>query len=209
VAVGDTDVTICNKSLLLLGAEAITSFSDGSPAAQACNTIYKEVKFSTLGMYKWSFTIAKTQLSRDSNTPQNEWTYQYLFPNDMLIGVPEAVRTSSTPGAPLFKDWEVGQATSGVAVLRTDATEIHIDYQRAVGEGSMPTYFVTLLAYQMAWHLAEVITDQTTKSDYWKQIALGTVAENFRGGYFRQAASIDSGGQTPSVVGDYLLTDIR
>ena len=61
----------------------------------------------------------------------------------------------------------------------------------------------------MAWHLAEVITDQTTKSDYWKQIALGTVAENFRGGYFRQAASIDSGGQTPSVVGDYLLTDIR
>ena len=160
-------------------------------------------------MYKWSFTIAKTQLSRDSNTPQNEWTYQYLFPNDMLIGVPEAVRTSSTPGAPLFKDWEVGQATSGVAVLRTDATEVHIDYQRAVGEGSMPTYFVTLLAYQMAWHLAEVITDQTTKSDYWKQIALGTVAENFRGGYFRQAASIDSGGQTPSVVGDYLLTDIR
>ncbi len=61
----------------------------------------------------------------------------------------------------------------------------------------------------MAWHLAEVITDQTTKSDYWKQIALGTVAENMRGGFFRQAASIDSGGQTPSVVGDYLLTDIR
>ena len=42
MAAGDTDVTICNKALLLLGAEAITSFSDGSPAAQACNSIYKE-----------------------------------------------------------------------------------------------------------------------------------------------------------------------
>lgn len=209
MASGDTDVKVCNKALLLLGAEAITSFSDGSPAAQACDTIYKEVKFSTLGMYKWSFTIAKTQLTRDTNTPQNEWTYQYLFPSDMLIGVPEAVRVSSTPGGLLYKDWEIGQAAGGYAVLMTNATEIHIDYQKAIGEGAMPTYFITLLAYQMAWHLAEVITDQTTKADYWKTIALGTPTEGLRGGYFRQAAAIDSGGQTPSVVGDYLLTDIR
>ena len=44
MAAGDTDVKVCNKALLLLGAEAITSFSDGSPAAQACDTIYKVVK---------------------------------------------------------------------------------------------------------------------------------------------------------------------
>ena len=62
---------------------------------------------------------------------------------------------------------------------------------------------------QVAWHLAEVITDQTAKSQYWREIALGTATENQRGGYFRQAANIDAGGQTPSVVGDYLLTDIR
>ena len=42
---GDTDVKVCNKALLLLGAEPITSFSDGSASAQACDTIYKEVKF--------------------------------------------------------------------------------------------------------------------------------------------------------------------
>ena len=209
MASGDTDVKVCNKSLLLLGAEAITSFSDGSPAAQACDTIYKEVKFTTLGMYKWSFTIAKTQLTRDTNTPQNEWTYQYLFPSDMLVGVPEAVRVTNNPGGLLYKDWEIGQAAGGYSVLMTNATEVHIDYQRAIGEGAMPTYFITLLAYQMAWHLAEVITDQTTKADYWKTIALGTPTDGLRGGYFRQAAAIDSGGQTPSVVGDYLLTDIR
>ena len=62
MAVGDTDVTICNKALLLLGAEAITSFSDGTPAAQACNISTKRLK-ATLGMYKWSFIIVKTQLS--------------------------------------------------------------------------------------------------------------------------------------------------
>ena len=103
----------------------------------------------------------------------------------------------------------MAQSAGQYSVLMTDATEIHIDYQRLVGEGNMPSYFIQLLGYQMAWHLAEVMTDQTTKAEYWRTIALGTATENFRGGYFRQAASIDSGGQTPSIVGDYLLTDIR
>lgn len=209
MAAGDTDVGICNKALLLLGAEAITSFSDGTPGATACSSIYDEVKFTTMGMYPWSFTVAKAQLTRDSNTPQNEWTYQYLLPSDMLLGVPRAVRTSSSPGAGLFKNWEIAQSSAGGIVLMTDATEIHIDYQKAVAEGTMPTYFVTLMAYQMAWHLAEVITDQTQKSEYWRTISLGTPSEGLRGGYFRQAANMDAGGQTPSVVGDYLLTDVR
>ena len=42
MAQGDTNVTVCNKALLLLGAEPITSFSDGTPAAQACSTIYED-----------------------------------------------------------------------------------------------------------------------------------------------------------------------
>ena len=209
MASGDTDVSIVNKALLLLGAEAITSFSDGTPAATAANTIYTEIKFMTMGMYPWSFTIAKTQLTKDSSTPQNEWTNQFLLPSDMLLGVPRAVRTSFSPGAALFKGWEIAQSSAGGAVLMTDATEVHIDYQKAVSEGNMPTYFVQLMAYQMAWHLAEVITDQTAKSEYWRSVALGTAAEGLRGGYFRQAANIDAGGQTPSVVGDYLLTDVR
>jgi hypothetical protein len=209
MALGDTDISVCNKALLLLGSDTITSFSDGTPAAQVCSLLYKDVKLSTMGMYRWSFTVAKTQLNRDTNTPQNEWSYQYLMPNDMLIGVPEAVRTSSAAGSQLFKDWEIGQATGKYAVLMTNALEIHIDYQRELTEANLPSYFIQLLGYQVAWHIAEAITDQTTKAEYWRNVALGTATENMRGGYFRQATAIDSGGQTPSVVGDYLLTDVR
>ena len=73
----------------------------------------------------------------------------------------------------------------------------------------MPSYFVTLLAYQLAWHLAETITDQTGKVELWRGIALGTPGEGMRGGYFRQAVSIDSAGQTPGVISDYMLTELR
>ena len=132
-------------ALLLLGAEPITSFSDGTPAAQACSTIYEDTKRTTLGMYRWSFTIAKKELARDTASPNSEWTYQYLLPNDILNGVPEAVRTTKSPGGQLFKNWEIGQAAGTYAVLMTEATEIHIDYQRVVSEGYMPSYFIQLL----------------------------------------------------------------
>ena len=73
----------------------------------------------------------------------------------------------------------------------------------------MPTYFVTLLAYQLAWHLAQIITDQISQVETWKAIALGTPAEGMRGGYFRQAVNIDSAGQTSNVISDYMLTELR
>ena len=209
MASGDTNVSICNKALLLLGAESITSFTDGSLAAAACSSLYPEVKATTLAMYPWSFSIAKIQLARDTATPATEYTYQYVLPSDMLTGVPRSVFLSSQPGAGAYKRWEIGRSALGASVLMTEATEIHIDYQQSVSEGQMPSYFVQLLAYQMAWHLAEIITDQTTKMQMWKSEAVGTPSEGGRGGYFRQAVNIDSAGQTPQVIADYMLVEVR
>ena len=95
MAAGDTQVSICNKALMFLGAEAITSFTDGSVASDAGSSMYTELTRTTLAMYPWSFTLAKTQLARDTATPANEWTYQYIIPPDTLLGVPRAVRSSS------------------------------------------------------------------------------------------------------------------
>tara|TARA_S200000501_G_C20621674_1_gene654898 strand:+ start:35 stop:664 length:630 start_codon:yes stop_codon:yes gene_type:complete len=209
MASGDTEVKICNKALLLLGAESITSFTDGSTAGNACGLIYPDVKATTLGMYSWSFTIAKKELNRDVETPNSEWQYQYTMPNDMLTGVPRAVRASSTAGSPLITTWEMGTTLGGYSALFTNQLSIFIDYQRSVEEGNMPSYFTQLLTYQLAWHLAEVMTDQTAKSEYWRGVALGVAVEGYRGGFFRQAVNIDSAGQTPSVIQDYLLTDVR
>ena len=43
----------------------------------------------------------------------------------------------------------------------------------------------------------------------WKTEALGLPSEGGRGGYFRQAVNIDSAGQTPQVISDYMLTELR
>ena len=168
MAAGDTDVTT-NKALLFLRRNN-NPFADGTPQASISKQLYKEVKLSTLGMYRWSFTIAKQQLARDTVTPNSEWTYQYLLPNDMVTGVPEAVRLQLLQEEPTTKLGNKSELNWWISVLMTESTEIHIDYQKIISEGSMPTYFVTLLAYQLAWHMAEAITDQTTKAEYWRTL---------------------------------------
>ena len=73
MAAGDTDVSICSEALILLGQTAITSFDDGTAGAGAASKIYPKVKSSTLGMYPWTFTLAKVQLGQLAAAPTNVW----------------------------------------------------------------------------------------------------------------------------------------
>ena len=172
----DTDVSICSQALLLLGSTSISSFSDGTAPASIAGVIYPKVKAQTLGMYPWSFSLTKTQLARSASTPLSYWQYAYALPSDMVNGVPRKVFTSNNTNAPNLTDYEIQGAE-----LLSQEQSIFIDYQRDVDEPAMPAYFVQLLIYQMAWHLAEPVTDQTTKSDYWKGVALGAPLESLRG----------------------------
>ena len=89
MASGDTNITICNQALNLLGADTISSFTDTTnDAATVCNNIYETVKKQTLSMYPWSFALTKQQLSRSSTTPVNEWAYQYDLPSTAISGTP-------------------------------------------------------------------------------------------------------------------------
>ena len=205
MAEGDTDVSICSQALLLLGANQITSFADGTAPSSVCSVLYPRVKSQTMGMYPWSFSLTKTTLGRLSSTPTNVYLYEYQLPSDMFLGVPRAVYASTSTGnLPKITEYEV----QGDKIL-TNETTVVLDYQKLVSEADMPSYFVQMLVYQMAWHLAEPVTDQITKADYWKTVALGTPSENMRGGYFRQAINIDGAGQSKTVIADYLLTEVR
>ena len=86
MAEGDTDVSICSQSLLLLGANQITSFADGTAPSSVCSVLYPRVKSQTLGMYPWSFTLTKQQLGRLTTAPTNVYLYAYQLPSDMFLG---------------------------------------------------------------------------------------------------------------------------
>lgn len=93
--------------------------------------------------------------------------------------------------------------------LLTDYEEVYVDYQYSVPESSMPTYFIQLLKYLLAWHLSVPITDQVDKAQYWQNVAVGSPGENGRGGYMRQAMAIDGQGQPVNAIQDFSLINVR
>ena len=203
MAAGDTDIRICSDALLMLGAKAISSFNEGTSASNTCDRLYPGVKYSTLQSYPWSFSFKKVQLAQTINTPVNQYRYEYQLPSDRLGAIRRAYNSTAN-GTGTFNDLVI----QGDKLL-TNETTVVIDYQFAPTESEMPAYFVQLLKYMMAWHLADPITDQVTKTQYWQQVAVGSPGENNRGGYFRTAMVVDGQGNTTQSFEDFSLIEVR
>ena len=204
MATGDTDLSICSDALILLGASPISSFTEGTDAAQACDRLYPDLRNSILSSYHWSWSLTKSQISRLSTNPTNEWQYAYQLPGNMLSGVLAVFETAGTTERSRRYGWEIyGEQ------LYTNMQTVYIDYQQSVSEAKMPVYFIRLLRMALAAELAIVITDQATKADYFRGQAFGSPGENGRGGLMREAMNIDARGQSTQIVEDYSLIEVR
>ena len=73
MAAGDSALSICSDALLMLGAKAISSFNEGTNAANVCDRLYPDIKNQTLLNYPWSFVYKKIQLSQLITTPTTEY----------------------------------------------------------------------------------------------------------------------------------------
>jgi len=204
MAVGDTDLSICSDALISLGASPLSSFTEGTDAAQACDRLYPDLKNTLLSTYVWSWTLAKIQLARLSATPINEWKYAYQMPGDHLTGALAVFETDGTDQRSVRYGWEIYGDE-----LVTNMETVFIDYQQTIAETKMPNYFVRLLRTALAAELAIVITDQAAKADYFRALAYGSPGENGRGGLIREAMNIDARGQSTQIIEDYSLIQVR
>ena len=204
MAVGDTDLSICSDALIALGASPLSSFTEGTDAAQACDRLYPDLKNTLLSTYVWSWTLNKIQLARLSATPIIEWKYAYQMPGDHLTGALAVFESDSTSQRSVRYGWEIYGDE-----LVTNMETVFIDYQQTITEAKMPNYFVRLLRTALAAELAIVITDQASKADYFRALAYGSTGENGRGGLMREAMNIDARGRSTQIVEDYSLIQVR
>lgn len=203
MAGGNSALSICSDALLMLGAKPISSFTEGTDEASVCDRLYPDIRDQALMVYPWSFSFKKTQLARLVTTPTNEYKYEYQMPADRL-GAPRAVYNSAgTRDIPITAYRIMGSK------LLTNEEVIYVDYQYSVPESEMPVWFIQLLKYLTAAHIAYPITDQLDKADYWRVTAVGTPGENNRGGYMRTAMNIDGMNQPVNSIKDFSLTLVR
>jgi hypothetical protein len=158
-------VEICNRTLIRLGEETITSLTDDSDRARICNNIYPEVLDSLVSEYPWNFAIQRATLARLLDTPVWDFAYAYQLPTD-----PYCLRVLETDeDDTITYPWR----REGDTIV-TDATSVNIKYLgRIVDPNKIPPLVRELIAIRLAAEIAYPITGDARLSpslwDLYKQ----------------------------------------
>lgn len=150
-------VEICNRALQKLGAKRITSLTQDSSNARACNVAYESVLKSELRAHTWNFAIKRAEIAADATSPTWGKAKSFQLPSDFLFlahDYPEDNLNS--------KDWQI----EGRKILTDDAAPIYIRYIYLVTDpNEMDSLFIEAFATQLALQLCEEITQSNSKKD--------------------------------------------
>lgn len=136
-------IDICNSALDKLGAESISSFSDGTKAANLCARNYDKLRRKLLRSHWWNFAIVRETWSADSNTPAWGYDTQFVVPDTCLrfLTIENFTLPYSIENGKLMTSY----SGSDINVLYVE------DYDDVNG---MPTDFQEGLAYLLASEIA-------------------------------------------------------
>jgi hypothetical protein len=79
-----SSVSICSNALIRLGDKPISSFEDGTDAANACANLYPAVRDEILRIHPWNCAVKRVVLAPLSDTPAFDYQHQYQLPPDWL-----------------------------------------------------------------------------------------------------------------------------
>jgi len=75
-------VGICNLALSRLGANTITSFTDGTQEAILCSTFFDDLAKRVMLQGSWTSTVKRASLAKTTNTPTYGYSCEYQLPVD-------------------------------------------------------------------------------------------------------------------------------
>lgn len=152
-----SEVGICNRALQKLGAKRITSLSQDTSNARACNAAYTDVRDQLYEDHEWGFTILRVQLPADSTAPVFNRDNAYTLPSDFIrLAAPDP--EDNDPD----KDWLVENGK----ILTNDSAPLNVKYvSRVTDPNLMPPLFQKALSAELAFELCDEITQSNTKKE--------------------------------------------
>ena len=174
----DTAIDICNRGLIFIGAEPITSFDDGTTEARVAANVYEDVVQTSLTNARWRFATNQEALNRLTDAPTARFDLAYQQPNDTLIV--HAITVNDNPiEYQIYGDMIYADTTTTDTVVA--------DYTFRQTEEFFPSYFVMAVAYG----LAQVFATSIARDGSLTQ-TMATLAD----AAMRKARSVDSQQQT-------------
>lgn len=185
-----SDVALCSRALIRIGAAPITSFTDGTAESEIAGALFPQVRDALLSAYAWSFASGQVALSQLASGPVADYDYAYGLPNDFLRALSAG---SGTRGRGL------NYRISGGA-LHTNAPDVVLTYIFRPEEEAFPPYFDQALITRLAAEFCIPVTENTSRAE-----SLYGLAEK----EFAQARQIDAQQDTPGRIEDFTLITVR
>lgn len=80
-----SETSICNQALGRIGGLQIDNVeTDTSVQAIQCRLHYEPTRDALIRSYTWRFASGRETLTEDSSTPDFEWEFQYVLPDDFM-----------------------------------------------------------------------------------------------------------------------------
>ncbi len=139
-----TKVDIASRALVMIGANPIASFTDGTTEANVTNTIYEEIIESSLTRHNWRFATGQQQLSLLANSPTGRFEYAYQIPANpeclkiLAVTVNDALIQYNRYEDKIYLDGFGSQST------------VIMDYIFRQSEDQFPPHFRLAVEYKLA-----------------------------------------------------------
>ncbi len=176
-----SEVEICNRALQKLGAKRITSLTQDSVNARACNVAYEVVRDGLLRSHFWNFAIKRAELAADSSAPDWGRTNSFPLPTDFM------------KLAPLYPEDNVNDldwVIEGRNILTDDSDPIQIRYiYRVTDPNEMDPLFRELLATVLAFEVCEEITQSNSKKESLRKDRGEIIAEARKANAFESVSA--------------------
>lgn len=137
----NTDIDVCSRALILIGAEPITSFTDGTSEALVAANMYEDIARSALVNTRWRFATNQAVLNRLSAAPTGRYDAAYQLPTGWLMTHVATVN-----------DYPIEYQTYGNKLYCNEgpSAEVILDYTYRADEIDWPSYFTIAVEYELA-----------------------------------------------------------
>jgi hypothetical protein len=184
-----SDIALCSRALIRIGAAPIASFDDGTAESEISGALFAPVRDALLSAYSWSFATGQIALNRLESPPLADYANAFELPGDLL-------RTLSAGSGGRGRGLTFRIARGA---LHTDSDEVLLTYIFRPEE-EFPPYFDAALIARLSAEFTIPLTENTSRAD-----AMYRLAEL----EFGRARQIDAQQDTPAAIDRFSLIDAR
>lgn len=163
----ETRFDICNKALVLVGANIITSFEEATTESTVAGQLYESTLEAMLTRIRWRFASKQVQLTKLAENPLGRFKSSYQLPADALlihtVTVGDNVIAYDRYGDKIFTDTGSGDT-------------LICDYTFQASEAEFPAYFKQCMVFELASLFAGAIARNDTLSTLYQQRAIAQIA---------------------------------